>query len=174
MRDGYADAARKYLPERGTKVLFVAEAPPNSIERYFYFADVVRHDWLWIGLMKSLYPCRWTIARAERKNKRAWLTRFQRSGFQLIDALKHPVSGRERHRVSEIKNNADGMLQEIKAINPQKIVLIKKTVYDALFERLRTEGLPVANQGAIPFPSSGRQVEFHNAITVLRLQEDSQ
>ena len=54
----YATASVKYTP-RNTHVLFVAEAPPDSIDRYFYFDDVKQGDWLWIALMQALFPSEW-------------------------------------------------------------------------------------------------------------------
>ena len=55
-RRRYQQARARYVPRR-TRVLFVAEAPPLSLERYFYFEDVRNGDWLWIALMKELFPC---------------------------------------------------------------------------------------------------------------------
>jgi hypothetical protein len=89
--DAYAGAAAKYRPRGETRVLFIAEAPPNSIERYFYFEDVEKGDWLWIGLMKALYALDWKETKEERKRKRWWLARFCSDGFQLIDAVTEPI-----------------------------------------------------------------------------------
>jgi hypothetical protein len=172
--DKYLEAARQYAPQDAVNVLFVAEAPPNAIERYFYFEDVQTSDWLWIGLMKCLYPAKWSATKLERKNKREWLARFQADRFQLIDAIKLPIAGTDRERIAQINGNADELIREIRTIKPKKIVLIKTTVYEALFDRLKAEGLPVVNQGPISFPSTGNQIEFHNACSKLRLQEHLQ
>jgi hypothetical protein len=169
MNDMYADAALKYVPKRGTRVLFIAEAPPNSIERYFYFENVQSFDWLWMALMKALYPCVWSHIANERKQKPSWLAKFQEDGFQLIDALKTPVSGNASKRVGEIEKHAANLIEETQAISPIQIVLIKKTVHDALFEELKVAGLPVINSSAIPFPSSGRQNQFHKDLSELKL-----
>jgi hypothetical protein len=160
MIDQYAEAAQKYCPKYRTAVLFVAEAPPNSIDRYFYFDDVRKGDWLWIALMKGLYGQDWKKTKAERKRKRYWLTRFQNDGFQLIDALNLPVVGTPEQRVTAIRENAVDLIGVIQRINPVRIVLIKKTVHDALFSILKAEDLSVVNSNALPFPASGRQKEF--------------
>ena len=169
--DEYFEAAKRYRPKDHTRVLFVAEAPPNSIDRYFYFEEVKRDDWLWIALMKCLYPARWSTAQQERRNKKEWLSRFQMDGFQVIDSLKTPVSGTQAQRALAIRLNADQLVVEIRSINPTKIVLIKNTVYRALFDLLRNGGFPVVNKGAISFPSSGRQAEFHDAAVMLNLEK---
>jgi hypothetical protein len=168
MNDVYAEAAMKYVPKRGTKVLFIAEAPPNLIERYFYFEDVEKGDWLWIGLMKALYPQDWKETKEERKRKRWWLAKFCDDGFQLIDAVMEPIGGNSRKRVNRIKQNTDRLIGEIRETNPKQIILIKKTVYDALFELLKSRGFPVLNQDAIPFPSTGQQTEFNRRLLKLK------
>ena len=154
-----ARKARKYLPKK-TRILFVAEAPPLSIDRYFYFEKVERDDWLWIALMKRLPRANWGHTKCERRRKPDWLKRFKDSGCQLIDAVKAPITGRSKQRVERIKVAAPSLIKEIKKIKPKRIVLIKATVHEALFEELRSAGLPVVNKEPLPFPSSGRQKEF--------------
>lgn len=83
----YAKAAEKYRPNK-TCVLFVAEAPPGSVDRHFYFEHVKRGDWLWIALMKAVYPSEWESTKVERRRKVYWLLKFQKSGFLLVDAVK--------------------------------------------------------------------------------------
>ncbi len=157
----YAEAAVKYIPER-TCVLFVAEAPPDSLDRYFYFEDVKRDDWLWIALMKALFPSEWGSTTEERQRKRYWLQKFQKSNCRLIDAVKTPVDGTDRQKVAFIKAAASDLITEIQAIDPNQIVLIKATVHRALFRMLRKAALPVVNEEPLPFPSFHWQTEFHD------------
>jgi hypothetical protein len=159
----YAEAAKKYAPTR-TGVLFVAEAPPDSLDRYFYFEEMERDDWLWIGLMKAIYPNEWGRTKEERTRKRYWLQKFQRSNFRLIDAVKAPIEGTHGQRVRLIRAAAPNLIEEIREIAPKQIVLIKATVHEGLFQRLREAGLPVVNKEPLPFPSSGRQKQFHDGF----------
>jgi hypothetical protein len=161
----YELAAKKYKPER-TCILFVAESPPSCIDRYFYFEDVTRADFLWIALMKALYPSEWERTRKERPRKRYWLKRFQENGFRLIDAVKAPICG-SHNRVSIIREGASKLLDEIKKIAPKQVVLIKATVHEALFQKLRDAGLPVVNEKPLPFPASGWQNDFANEFRSL-------
>ena len=156
----YEAAAKKYAPER-TSVLFVAEAPPDALERYFYFENVERSDWLWIALMKALYPLEWGQTRTERERKEDWLLKFRKSQFRLIDAVKTPIDGDNRQRVTLIRSAAHELIEEIKKIAPKQIVLIKATVHEALFQQLRDACLPVVNEQSLPFPGFGRQTQFH-------------
>jgi hypothetical protein len=161
--DSYEASAKKYTPER-TWVLFVAEAPPENLNRYFYFENVTRDDWLWIALMKALYPSEWDWGhtKAERQRKDAWLLKFQKSRFRVIDAVKTPICGSDSKRVGLIQSAAQELIDEIKEIDPKQIVLIKATVHEALFQRLRDAHLPVVNRNALPFPCSSWQTQFHD------------
>jgi len=70
--------------------------------------------------------------------------------------------GTNRQRVALIGATASQLTKEIREIAPKQIILIKATVHEALFQRLRDAGLPVVNEKSLPFPGSGRQTEFHN------------
>ena len=92
-------AAEKYV-SINTNLLFIAEAPPSALERYFYFEDVQTGDSLWIELMKALYSSEFGVTAEKRSKKKDWLTKFKNDGYRLIDALKEPVcrsmSGQKR------------------------------------------------------------------------------
>ncbi|HEY4325665.1 MAG TPA: hypothetical protein VGN20_16840 [Mucilaginibacter sp.] len=50
------EAARlKYKPAK-IKTIIVAEAPPNCIDRFFYFENVQTADFLFLGIIEVLYP----------------------------------------------------------------------------------------------------------------------
>jgi hypothetical protein len=87
--------AEKYQPQR-TQILFVAESPPLSVDRYFYFENVKGHDWLWIALMKALYPSEWAGTKIERQRKAYWLTKFQKSTMCLPVADRLVGTGGQR------------------------------------------------------------------------------
>jgi len=154
-----SQAAAEYKPDK-TRVLFIAEAPPNDEDRYFYFEDVPRNDWLWIAVMKALFRSEWGRTKEERIRKAWWLRRFQGIGCWLIDAVKEPLSGGHKHRVAVIRASSAAFVSEVRAIAPEQVVLIKSTVYEALFCTLSDEGFAVANDRALPFPASNHQVEF--------------
>jgi hypothetical protein len=48
-------------------------------------------------------------------------------------------------------------------LKPDHIILIKAPVFDAAFARLKRAGLSVVD-ARIPFPGSGHQVEFEQAM----------
>lgn len=151
-------------------MLFVAESPPSDPDHYFYFEHVPQGDSLWSELMKALYGCAFGDTKRERKCKAEWLTRFQECDYFLIDAVKEPIDRKVKDpaRVRLIRARADRSAQEAAKINPEKIVLVKKTVYEGLIDTYRARGLPVVNIGPIPFPGSGQQSRFQRAMDELR------
>jgi hypothetical protein len=81
-------------PSLTISLLFVAEGPPDSFDRYSYVENVKRDDWLWIALMKALYRSQWTRTQLERLRKHDWLSRFQRSGSSLTEPIGAGKPGR--------------------------------------------------------------------------------
>ena len=153
-----------------TRVLFIAEAPPLSADRYFYFENVERGDWLWIALMKAFYGPEWKGTKEERERKPYWLRRFQSDGFFLIDAVKEPISGSSRKRIARISSDASRLISEVKKIDPRQIILIKNSVCRALFQRFKDDGLPVINDGPLPFPALGQATKFADGFRKLMPQ----
>ncbi len=160
--NGYEKASKRYSPSF-VSLLFIAESPPDDQERYFYYPEVEKHDHLWIALMKALYPGEFAESRQERRRKHEWLRRFQKDGFKLVDAFKKPFPRGEssKKRCLLLRKQAGALISEVREINPGRVLLIKTTVYDALYEPLRTAGLPILD-ARLPFPGNGRQGEFHN------------
>jgi hypothetical protein len=46
---------RNYLPAGRIEILFIAEARPADPDRFFYFDQVDRHDWLYLALIRVLF-----------------------------------------------------------------------------------------------------------------------
>ena len=157
-----------YLPEQ-IKILFVAEAAPDSPERFFYYDNVQEHDWLYLALMRALYKeTRTAPVDYLRGHKSELLKRFQEDGYYVIDAINDPVAAglSSSQRTTMVHGNADKKIAEIKSLLSErgdsgtKIILIKATVFEGLYERLTEAALPVINDYIIPFPSSGQQQNF--------------
>ena len=161
----FQNVANQFVSEE-TKLLFITESPPESIEQYFYYPEA-EDDWLWIGLMKAIYGEKFKEIEEERPRKKDWLTRFQFEGYRLIEAVKEPISDDSlQARIEQIKNHLDEIVEEIWEINPNQILLIKTTVYDALYSDLKDFGLPVIDS-KLAFPVQGRQKEFQEKFKEL-------
>ena len=157
----YEEAAARYAPSE-TRVLFIAESPPASVDRYFYYPDVTGQDSLWSELMRALYRQEFGDTSEERQHKHEWLRRFQADGYQLLDAVQEPG----KPAPTAIRENAVRVVEEIRRRAPQQVVLIAAPVYDTLFGSLMEKGIPVVDC-RLPFPGSGHQREFRDQFKEL-------
>ena len=48
------DSARETYKPESIKLLFIAEAPPEEIKRFFYYEEVKDNDWLYLAIVKAL------------------------------------------------------------------------------------------------------------------------
>ena len=161
----YEEAAARYAPAR-TRVLFVAESPPAALHRYFYYPDVREHDHLWLGLMKALYPTEFGEASEERTRKHEWLERFQADGYQLIDAVKEPLTGTTRQREAVVREHTDRVVQEVREIGPRQVLLLTATVFRSLLFPLTEAGVFVVAKKLSLTRSSGQRT-FHERFRYL-------
>ena len=146
-------AAARYKPGQ-IDLLLVAEAPPSSPDRYFYFENVREHDSLF------RYVCRPVLLGCEptRENKPELLEQVRERGVFLIDLQETPVDG------TPLTKHVPTLVERCRELAPLRIVLIKATVFDASYSHLKAAGLPV-NDVRVPFPGSGRQRQFVEAFS---------
>lgn len=143
-------AAAKYQP-RKVKLLLVAEAPPCDTDRYFYFEDVDRHDWLFRYIYEGL-----TGNKPTREGKAAHLTQLRDAGLFMIDLHEENA---EQPSVAILTPRIPDLISRCRKLKPTHIALIKSIVHDVAFEPLRAAGLPVIDE-RLPFPASGQQRKF--------------
>src|SRR5688500_17851914 len=114
-------AARKYRPDR-VDLLLVAEAPPEALDRYFYFSDVVTQDSLF------RYVCRGVLGKEpSRAAKRPLLEELRERGVLLIDLQPEPFDDRP------LQAMVPALLRRVQKLDPDWIVLIKVDVFDAAY-----------------------------------------
>jgi hypothetical protein len=164
----YAEAAGQFRPKK-VRVLFIQESPPYARDRHFYFLGVKEHDGLWVNLMRFLYQADFgEDTPLERDRKDEWLRRFQKDGYWTIDASHDSISKKEHEERAEIiRNLAAERIAEVRAIKPEQIVLVKKSVFEGLNEPMRAAGLPVVNDVAVPYPGRGQQFRFAKILREL-------
>lgn len=146
-----ARAAETYRPKR-VRLLLVAEAPPDDLERYFYFDDVREQDSLFRYVAAGILGIAPT-----RESKSRILRALKKRGVFLIDLSEDPIGTREPRQF------VDGLVDRAREIRAERIILIKVNVYDVAFAALRAEGLPVVDE-RIPFPSTGNQKKFEEGF----------
>ena len=166
MPNPYETARRKYRPKQIRRLL-IAEAPPNAIERFFYFENVSNRDWLFLGLMQALYPDvkkRYLQENRTPKLKIQMLNQFKDDGYFLVDLSPEPIDQIPNGRRG-LAHCVPGLIERINQLDcPQaSIILIKANVYDIAFQPLRCAGYRVIDR-RIPFPSSGQQLNFQIAF----------
>ena len=75
----------------------------------------------------------------------------------LIDLLLDPVGN------EPIAAGVPGLVQRVRRLKPEKIIVIKAGVYDVVHDALVEAGLPVVPV-RVPFPGSGQQRRFVEAF----------
>lgn len=147
LHDRRARAARRFRPER-VKLLLIAEAPTNGPDRYFYFPDVPEHDALFRYVVRGILKTEPT-----RSNKRELLGHLRDAGVFLIDLKLDPVDD------TPLARYVPGLVRRAKKLRPEKVILIKASVYDEAYADFVVAGLPVVDE-RVPFPGSGQQRRF--------------
>ena len=150
------DAAQaKYRPAR-VRLLLVAEAPPCTVDRYFYFEDVREQDALFRYVYRGIFG-----ETPTREGKADALAQLRDAGVYLIDVSEEPIADGAKVRLTPEQLGAVG--PRCKALKPEAVILIKSNVYDLLYEPLASAGLTVAD-ARMPFPASGQQKKFETTF----------
>lgn len=144
-------ARLKYKPDK-VKYLLIAEAPPESIERFFYYDNVDEKDYLFLGVAQSLYPDLKNKFLASGRSsviKNEILLLIKAEGFYLLDLSELPLSLLTNNLSSQLPT----LISKVKKVADKqtKIILIKVNVYDITFHSLREKFENVVDI-RIPFP----------------------
>lgn len=154
-------ARQKYKPET-VKYLLVAEAPPDSLERFFYYETVRQHDYLFLGVAEALYPKlkeQFLLSGRSGEIKTKILQTLQQDGFYLLDLSELPLSLLETGLQSQLPSLVDKINST--ADDNTQIILIKANVYDIAFYYLKQKFKNVIDQ-RITFPGQGGQRKFQD------------
>lgn len=160
LRIQYEKFRLRYKPDK-IKYLLIAEAPPNNLDRFFYYEEVHNHDYLFLGVVQALYPELKEKFLASGRNseiKKTILLKLKADGFYLLDLSELPLS----LITGGLDAQLPSLLSSINQVIDDKtnIILIKATVYDAAFLYLRERGFNNTVDVRIPFPAQGGQKEF--------------
>jgi hypothetical protein len=161
----YARARNNYRPDK-IKTLFIAESPPSS-GGYFYFSRTIGKDHLFRETMKALglWPSKKKMGRG--LDKGPMLDAFRQTGLFLIDTCDLPVDKLfAKNRKAAIRLGASRLASRVSELDPDHIIIIKKTIFLPVREALERENLArlILNRRAIPFPSHGNQERFRSAV----------
>ncbi|NLA14693.1 MAG: hypothetical protein GX867_10630 [Tissierellia bacterium] len=153
-----------YKPDK-TKYLLIAQAPPDNIERFFYYTNVPKHDYLFLGIIGVLYPNLKKEFLESGRNadiKESILLKFKEEGFYLIDLSEFPIS----YITTSLKDQLPKLADNIKKLADAntRIILIKSDVYEIAFRYLKDRFKNVIDV-KIPFPCCGHQNDFKLAFS---------
>lgn len=157
-------ARLNYKPNK-VKTLLVAEAPPDNLDRFFYFENVKERDYLFLGITEALYPELKNdfIANGRMQEKKTdMLNKFKNDGYYLIDLSDSPISLLSNN---DLETFVPNLIEKVKKLadDNTNIILIKANVYDLVYKVLKKLGFKVVDI-RIPFPSSGQQTNFQRAF----------
>jgi len=159
IKEMYAKARNKFKPNH-IRILLIAEAPPDSPERYFYFEDVKKQDSLFLETMGVLYPQQkqqYLSSGRDTMLKRELLNTFKEDGYFLLDLSEIPSSLLGKSLESCLPSLLERLKKQIDKNTP--IILIKSNVFDICYNPLVSSGYNVSSE-RIPFPGSGQQRVF--------------
>jgi hypothetical protein len=153
-------ARSKYLP-KNLKYILIAEAPPDSLERFFYYEDVRQHDYLFLGIAQALYPdlkTKFLETKRDKQIKKVILENFKSDGFFLLDLSELPISLLK----GKLENHLPSLKEKIEKIADKQtqIILIKANVFDIAYSYLIENGFKNVIDIRIPFPGQGGQKKF--------------
>jgi len=162
----YIAARDKWKPEK-VNVLIIAESPPAG-GGYFYFNEP-RRSGLFAETIKAL-----GIVQELPKgyDKHPLLEQFKCQGYLLLDCCYEPVNKMPlKERKQTINNQLGRLVKDVQTIDPQKIIIIKSSIYYLVKNALEKSGYgnKVLNQKPIPFPSHGHQATYRQSIKELML-----
>ncbi|RFS13989.1 hypothetical protein [Emticicia sp. C21] len=160
----YAKARNQFKP-RNIKMVFIGEGPPDNLDRYFYFADVKKHDSLFLEVMGVLYPEQkkeYLASRRATSLKEELLERFQEDGYWFISLSEVPCSLVEEPLENFLPSLLERLKNQIDKSIP--IILIKANVYDICYAPLVANGYNAYHE-RIPYPGSGQQGVFREKFS---------
>ena len=131
------------------RLLLVAEAPPSSLERYFYFEDVRDQDSLFRHVVRAILALE-----PLRLEKASELRQLADRRVFLIDLKPEPKRPGET-----LEAYVPDLVTRARALKPRHVITIKANVCDLAQEPLRAAGLHVVDR-RVPFPGSGQQRRF--------------
>jgi hypothetical protein len=155
MRERYISLRRRYEPA-ATRLAIVAESPPAS-GLYFYDEIGATTEPLFAAVMKQL--------RLQPSTKAEGLSALRQEGWLLVDATYQPVNALDAAgRDAVIVRDYPLLREDLKALAPERVVLIKKNVCVLLEPRLVADGFRVINEGRAIFPAmAGRATSIDNS-----------
>jgi hypothetical protein len=166
----YISARDRWKPN-AVKFLIVGESPPAS-GGYFYFERATGRDSLFRETLKALDLFPEDKKMRKDLDKRPLLKEFQARGFFVVDVRYEPVDKLStKERKSVIIREIPRLVDAIRKLNPEKIVIVKCSLFAPVKKALEEAGFgeKILNERALPFPSHGTQKIYRRMLRELIL-----
>jgi hypothetical protein len=163
----YEIMSKRYLPDY-IKHIFILESPSypeEDVLLFFYNINTPsQKDTLFKLFIRAIYGIKYR----KGDEKHELLSMFKQDGHFLIDAVGYPINKdingievkNESIKIEEILKNREILLQKLQNLkdkgilnNTSRIILIKKSVFNALYDFLNKNGFKVINRGKINYPN---------------------
>lgn len=105
----------------------------------------------------AMWPVRYSVWNRPARTSLNFLVQLQQQGTFLIDLKPDPVDS------TSLEAYVPELVHRVQGLSPERVVLIKATVYDVAYQALAAAGLPVSSV-RVPFPGSGQQTNFSRAF----------
>lgn len=147
------------------RLLLVGESPPDPGDgsRRFFYAPTLSHDNLYRGVVTALYG---TEPGFDPKRKLDVLDRLRGDGVWLIDAVEDPID--KRSMAARRRAMAAGiprLVDRARAAAPTLgVVICHGVVYELAAPALRSAGVDVIHDAALPFPLGNWRRQFVDGL----------
>jgi len=166
------EARERYRPEQ-IKLMFIAEAPPCSDDRFFYFENVSKGDSLFLHIIRAVFPDLESWETKEiRARKEELLYRFRDAGYFLEDSVPEsfPKGTTAKAKEQIMKDYQSQLLEQIHPYKKtSKFVLLSAMAFRVNYITLIENGFDVLNDFMLPFPGSGQQGKFKAGMAKIDL-----
>jgi hypothetical protein len=156
----YEELRARYRPEQ-VRVLLIGESPPDpgSATRRFFYSPTLTRDNLYRGVATAIYGERPDFRIRDKPAVLEWL---RRDGFWLIDAVPDPINQlTPSQRRRAIREGVPRLLERCLEIDPQcGVVICHSVVYKLVALPLRSAGVRILHDDAIPFPWGNHRARF--------------
>lgn len=170
--DKVLEAREKYRPEY-IKLMFIAEAPPCSDDRFFYFEDVRTGDSLFLHIIRAVFSDLETWeTKLIRAKKEELLYRFRDAGYFLEDSVpvSIPKGTKNKEKENIVFQNQSNLIDRIEPYKKSaKFVLLSAIAFKINHSALVENGFNILNDFMLPFPGSGQQTKFKQGIANIDL-----
>lgn len=159
-------AQNKYRPHN-PKIVFIAEAHPCTDGQFFYYESVPKQDNLFMYLIRSVFPDLqdWDTKKI-RAEKPALLQRFMDEGYFMDFSVNGQIVKGTTPAKKEklIVQSQEDLNTRIEQYKNSAFVLLTASVFKANYNYLNDKAYTVLNSSAIPYPGSGQQTKFKEAM----------